>query len=56
MRKFIRHHSYQEYYEYHGNTVIERTRKQGSVTIRKDWILFDTVEEASEYFNNDCEL
>ena len=56
MTKLIKHRSYLEYYEYHGNTVIERIRRQGSITIRRDWILFDSVEEASEYFNNDCEL
>ena len=55
MTKFIKHYSYQEYYEYHGSTIIERITKQGE-TISRDWIVFDSVEEASEYFNNDCEL
>jgi hypothetical protein len=43
---------YQDYFEYHGNTAIERTRKQRGITIRRDWILFDSVEEAVEYFND----
>ena len=49
--------SYPEYYdcyEYHGNTTIELTRKQDGMTIWRDWILFDTVEEAAEYFNDAC--
>jgi hypothetical protein len=38
-------------YEYHGSTTIAHRRTQGGETVWKDWILFDTVEEASEYFN-----
>lgn len=40
-----------EYFEYHGNTVIERVRKQPGDTVLRDWILFDSVEEAADYFN-----
>lgn len=40
-----------EYFEYHGNTIIERIRKQAEGPISRDWILFDSVEEASDYFN-----
>jgi hypothetical protein len=43
---------YREYFEYHGNTIIERTVKQFDHVIRRDWLLFDTVEEAEEYFND----
>jgi hypothetical protein len=38
-------------YEYHGSTTIAYKRTQGGETVWKDWILFDTVEEACEYFN-----
>ena len=41
-------------YEYHGNTEIVLTRKRGDSTVWRNWILFDSVEEASEYFNNQC--
>ncbi|MBC8394534.1 MAG: hypothetical protein H8E17_18445 [Deltaproteobacteria bacterium] len=44
---------YQDYFEYHGNTVIEWTRKQRGITIRRDWIIFDSVVEAVEYFNDE---
>ena len=40
-----------DYFEYHGNTMIERIRKQAGNTVSRDWILFDSVAEASEYFN-----
>ncbi len=39
----------QNSYEYHGNTTIEMTRKQDGVTIEREWLLFDTVEEAQEF-------
>ena len=45
---------YDECYEYHGNTTIELTRRQGKVTVWRDWITFDTVQEAAEYFNEHC--
>ena len=45
---------YQDCYEYHGNTAIEITRKQGGITIKREWILFDSVEEAKAFFNDNC--
>jgi hypothetical protein len=45
---------YEDYFEYHGNTVIEHTRTQAGETVWRDWILFDTVEEAADYFNAAC--
>jgi len=45
---------YQNSYEYHGNTTIEITRKQAGITIKRDWILFDSVEEAQEFFHASC--
>ncbi len=40
----------EEILEYHGNTMIELTRKQDGETVLHDWLLFNSVEEASEYF------
>ena len=54
MTKEISHPDYYDCYEYHGNTTIELTRKQGGMIIWRDWILFDSVEEATEYFNDTC--
>ena len=51
-----RHESYPDYhecYEYHGNTAVEITRKQAGLTIKREWILFDSVEEAQEFFHDD---
>ena len=47
---------YQNCYEYHGNTSVEMTRKQDGVTIKRDWILFDSVEEAQDFFYYDCDV
>jgi len=45
---------FKDYYEYHGNTTIERTRKKGELTIWRDWIIFNSVEEASQYYHDNC--
>lgn len=54
MTKDISYEEYYDSYEYHGNTTIELTRRQAGEIIWRDWIIFDTVEEASEYFNDAC--
>jgi hypothetical protein len=41
-----------ESFEYHGNTSIEHIRRNGGVTILRDWIIFDSVEEAEAFFND----
>jgi len=43
---------YQEFLEYHGNTAVERIVKEFGRTIRRDWIHFNSVEEAQDYFND----
>ena len=54
MTTSISYPDYYDCYEYHGSTTIEQTRKQGGVIIWRDWIIFDSVEEATEYFNDTC--
>jgi hypothetical protein len=39
---------------YHGSTTIERVRKGRGGACSRDWLLFDSVEEAEEFFNTDC--
>jgi hypothetical protein len=45
--------AYNDCFEYHGSTVIEHTRTRSGVTLWRDWIIFDSVEEAVEYFNDE---
>ena len=52
MIRFESYPDYQNCYEYHGNTSVEITRKQDGFTIKRDWILFDSVEEAQEFFHD----
>jgi len=54
MRKHELYTDYQDQFEYFGNTEIERTRMQGETVIKHDWIIFDTVDEAMEFFNDRC--
>jgi hypothetical protein len=45
---------YNDHFEYFGNIEIERIRMQGEMIVKHDWINFDTVDEAMEFFNNRC--
>ena len=54
MIKFEMYPDFLDYFEYHGGTTIELTRKKADKTIWQDWILFDSVEAALEYFNDCC--
>ncbi len=40
---------YDEAYEYDGSTTIEVTRRHFGRVVWKDWLLFDSVEEARNY-------
>ncbi len=51
MTKHTGFKNYHECYEYHGNTTIERIKKQFGRIVSRDWIIFNTVEEAREYFD-----
>ena len=43
---------YHDHFEYFGNTEIERIRTQDENVIKHDWIIFDSVDEAMEFFND----
>jgi hypothetical protein len=45
---------YCEYFEYYGSTAIKRIKKRGRKIISREWILFDSIEEAREFFNEYC--
>ena len=45
---------YRETYEYHGNTSVEMTRSELGLIVKRDWILFDTVEEAQAFYYDVC--
>ena len=41
----------QEYFEYHGSTIVERIQLVNGISPQRDWLLFDTVEEAADFYN-----
>ena len=41
----------QEYFEYHGSTIVERIQVVNGLAPQRDWLLFDTIEEAADYYN-----
>jgi len=41
---------YHESFEYHGNTAVEINLIKNGVTIKRDWIFFDSVQEAQDFF------
>ena len=53
MTAIIDYHDFQERYEYHGNVAIERTRLQDGA-VERDWLFFDSAEEAVAFFNEQC--
>ena len=46
--------TYHDFFEYYGNTEILRVRKQKGAPVMQDWLMFDSVDEAMEYFNTNC--
>ncbi len=46
--------TYRERFVYHGSTTIERTCRQAGALLSRDWLIFNTVEEAQDFFNTDC--
>ncbi|UCD32448.1 MAG: hypothetical protein JSV38_00655 [Desulfobacterales bacterium] len=54
MRKFEFHPTHHDFFEYLGNTEIVRIRKQNGTTVKKDCLIFNSVDEAMEYFNTEC--
>ncbi len=54
LRKHELYPTHHDFFEYYGNTEIVRIRKQNGTIIRQDWLNFDSVEEAMDYFNTEC--
>ena len=46
--------TYNDVFEYYGNTEISRIRKEKGASVMQDWLLFDSIDEAMEYFNTHC--
>ena len=53
MTGYFKNQDGQEFFEYHGNTAIERIRKQRG-RVWREWLFFDSAEEAEAFFNDQC--
>jgi len=53
MTGHVDYQGYEEFFECHGNTAIERIRLQDG-SVRRDWLHFDSAEEAVEFFCEQC--
>lgn len=42
---------YDDAYEYDGSTTIEVTRRYSGRVVWKDWLIFDSIEEARTYYD-----
>jgi hypothetical protein len=54
MRKYELYSTYSDAFEYYGDNEILRIRKQYGMIVRRDWLVFDSPEEAMEHFNDKC--
>ena len=54
MTKLETYPTHSDVFEYHGGTTIRVIRQQADQTVWQDWLIFDTVEAAMEYFNDCC--
>ena len=55
MEKTETYATYQDHFEYCGGTFIKLTRRKLGETVWQDWLMFDSIEAAFEYFNDCCE-
>ena len=44
---------FEERFEYHGSTAVERVRRLGG-RVEHNWFYFNSVEEAADYFYDHC--
>jgi len=54
MTRLTNYPSYDDMYEYFGGTTIQWTRTKADQTVWRDWLLFDSIEAALEFFNECC--
>ena len=54
MRKYEFYPEYRDLFQYHGRNEIERIRIKGNHTVRRDWFVFDSSDEALLFFRERC--
>lgn len=54
MTRLTTYPTHDDVYEYFGGTTIQWTRRKADETVWQDWLLFDSIEAALEFFNEFC--
>ena len=54
MRKYEFYSEFQDLFEYDGTREIERIRIKGGRPIRRDWFVFESVDDALSFFSERC--
>ena len=54
MRKHELYTEYRDLFEYTGTKEIERVRIRGGQAIRRDWLVFETANDAQIFFSERC--
>ena len=54
MTRLKTHSTHDDVYEYFGGTTIRWTRRKADRIVWQDWLLFDSLDAALEYFNDFC--
>jgi hypothetical protein len=54
MRKHELYPNYRDLFEYYGSKEIERVRIKGGQTIRRDWFVFESEDDAMLFFSERC--
>lgn len=54
MRKHELYPEYRDLFEYYGTNEIERVRIKNGQTIRRDWFIFESEDDAMAFFSKRC--
>jgi hypothetical protein len=54
MRKLELYPDCRDLFEYYGNKEIERIRFKGRHPVRRDWLVFDSIDAAMLFFKERC--
>jgi hypothetical protein len=54
MTRLATYPAYDDLFEYFGGTTIRQTRKKSDATVWQNWLHFDSIEDALEFFNACC--
>ena len=54
MTVYCEYSDYLDRFEYHGGTTIERSRERDGNLIWREWLTFNSIEEAETFISEQC--